>query len=117
MGASNQYLEFLCEWLSPLGDITTRAMFGGHCLYCNGLTFALVSGNTLYLKADESTRGHFTALGLKPFQPFPDKPDVMQYYLPPPEFFDNSEEMERWGRLAVEAARRARDRKAKRKRT
>lgn len=116
MSATNQYLEFLQEWLSPLGEISARAMFGGHCLYCDGLTFALLAGNTLYLKADELSRAHFTDLGLRPFQPFPDKPEVMQYYPPPPEFFDNGEEMERWGRLAVEAARRAKARKGKRKR-
>lgn len=116
MGASNQYLEFLREWLSPLGVIASRAMFGGHCLYCDGLTFALVAGNTVYLKADAESKGMFVEAGLGPFQPFPDKPEVMQYYQAPPAFFDNEDEMLCWGRLAVEAARRARDRKGKRKR-
>lgn len=116
MGASNQLLVFLEEWLSPLGVITWRAMFGGHCLYCDGMTFALVAGNAVYLKADGESKGLFLEAGLGAFQPFPDKPEVMQYYQAPPAFFDNEDEMRRWGGLAVEAARRARAKKGKRKR-
>lgn len=104
-------VEFLTEWLSPLGEITARSMFGGHCLYCDGVVFALVAGNTLYLKVDALTRPRFEALGLEPFRPFPDRPEVMQYCTPPAEFFDNADAMESWGRAAVEAGRRARARK------
>lgn len=39
----SQYIEFLKEWLAPLGEISARAMFGGHCLYCDGVVFALVA--------------------------------------------------------------------------
>lgn len=107
----SQYIEFLQEWLAPLGEITARAMFGGHCLYCDGLVFALVASQELLLKVDAETRPAFEAIGSQPFRPFPDRPEVMQYYPPPPEFFDNSDVMLEWGRAAVETARRA---KAKR---
>ncbi len=86
-------------------------MFGGHCLYCAGVVFALVASQELFLKVDAVTKPAFAAIGAEPFQPFPDKPEVMQYYPPPPEFFDNSDVMLEWGRAAVEAGRRA---KAKR---
>ena len=111
MPRKNEYLEFLLEWLSPLGVITARAMFGGHCLYCGGVVFALVADNTLYLKVDGETRPRFERLGLKPFRPFEDKPEVMQYYPPPAEFFEDSDVMKEWGQAAVEAGRRARAKK------
>lgn len=107
----SQYIEFLQEWLSPLGEISARAMFGGHCLYCDGVVFALVASQELFLKVDAVTKPAFEAIGSEPFRPFPDKPEVMQYYPPPPEFFDNSDVMLEWGRAAVAAGRRA---KAKR---
>ena len=107
MGGNNQYLEFLAEWLSPLGAITSRRMFGGHTLYCDGVVFALVAVNTLYLKVDAVTRPGFEAQGLKPFRPFEDRPEVMQYYPPPAEFFEDADVMLAWGRAAVEASRRA----------
>lgn len=60
---------------------------------------------------DAVNRSAYEAIGSQPFRPFADKPDVMQYYPPPPEFFDNSDVMREWGRAAVEAGLRA---KAKR---
>ena len=107
----SQYIEFLQERLAPIGEITTRAMFGGHCLYCDGVVFAIVASQELFLKVDSVTRPAYEAIGSQPFKPFPDKPEVMQYYPPPPEFFDNADVMLEWGRPAVEAGRRA---KAKR---
>jgi DNA transformation protein len=82
-------------------------MFGGHCLYCDGVVFALVAGGTLYLKVDELTRLRVEELGLKPFQPYETKVEVMQYYQPPPEFFEEAALVLDWGVAAVEAGRRA----------
>lgn len=110
------FLEFAREQLSVLGVITARSMFGGHCLYCDGVVFALIADDTLYLKADDQNRPDFEAAGLPPFRPFDDKPTVMQYYLAPAEMFEDPEELRRWAGGAVEAGRRARQRKTKRRR-
>ena len=111
MPSKKEYLDFVVEWLSPLGEITSRSMMGGYVLYCGGVVFALLAESTLYLKADDATRPRFVALGLKPFQPFPDQPG-MRYYPPPAEFFEDPEVMADWGRAAVETGRLA---QAKRK--
>jgi DNA transformation protein and related proteins len=113
MDRKNQYLDFLEEWLSPLGEITKKYMFGGYCLYCDGVVFALVADNALFLKADAENRPAFEAIGAPPFQPFPDKPETMSYYPPPAEFFDNADVMLEWGRAAVEAGRRGGKKKKK----
>ena len=47
----SSYLEFLIEQVSPLGEITSRSMFGGHAVYCDGTVFAPVASDTLYLKS------------------------------------------------------------------
>lgn len=107
MAASKEYLDFLAEQLAPLGALTSRPMMGGHCLYVNGVVFALVANNTLYLKVDDETRPRFTARGLEAFQPFPEKGGGMSYHLAPPEFFDNQDAALEWGRLALEAGQRA----------
>jgi DNA transformation protein len=101
------YLDFILDWLSPLGEVTSRNMMGGAVLYCDGIVFALLSESTLYLKVDDQTRPRFQALGLAPFQPFPDNPGTMQYYPPPAEFFEDSDAMTQWGRAAIEVGKRA----------
>src|SRR6185295_518368 len=99
MAATPAYLEFLLEHLAPLGEITTRRMFGGHCLYCDGAVFALLAGNTLYLKADAETRDIFLARKLEQFHPFGDDQASMNYFQPPPEFFEDTDALQEWGRL------------------
>ncbi|MBI4877243.1 MAG: TfoX/Sxy family protein [Acidobacteria bacterium] len=111
MPKKNEYLEFLLEWLSPLGTITARSMFGGHCLYCDGVVFALLADGVPHLKVDDATRPRFERLGLAPFRPFPNQPEVMQYYPPPPEFFEDRDALLDWGRAAVEVGRRAKTKK------
>jgi len=101
------YVSFVVEQLAPLGRITSRAMFGGHVLYCDGIVFALIAANTLYLKADEINRPQFEAAGLEAFRPYENLDAVMQYYLAPAELFESIEGIEDWARGAVEAGRRA----------
>jgi DNA transformation protein len=107
MASRNAYVDFLVEQFSPLGEITTRAMFGGFCLYCDGVVFGLVADSSLYLKADAENRQLFEQRGLQPFRPFDDKPDVMSYYEAPAEIFEDPELMQCWVGGAVEAGRRA----------
>ena len=111
MAVRREYLEFVLDWLSPLGEITNRAMMGGQILYCDGVVFALLAANVLYLKVDDQTRPRFEALGLGAFQPFRDKPGTMQYYPPPAEFFEDADVMDEWGAAAVAAGRRAQKKK------
>jgi DNA transformation protein len=109
------FVEFVKERMEPLGEITTRAMFGGHTVYCDGVVFALIAGGALYLKADEKNRPEFEARGLEAFRPF-EGPGVMQYYQAPPEMFEDEEALRHWAGAAVEAGRRAQAKKKPRKR-
>jgi len=82
-------------------------MMGGHIVYCDGVPFALVANNELFLKADAHTRPDFVARELKAFQPFPDKPGTMSYCAAPPEMLEDDEALLKWAGGALEAGRRA----------
>ncbi len=117
MPASRDYVDHILELLAPLGDVKARAMFGGWGLSLDGMTFALIADDTLYLKADDGNRARFVAEGLSPFVPFPDKPDqTMSYYPPPDAAFDDEGELIAWARLGLDAALRAAARKRPRRR-
>jgi DNA transformation protein len=107
MAARNAYVEFLVEQFSPLGGIESKAMFGGHTLYCDGIIFALVASGKLYLKVDDDNRGRFVERRLQPFKPFPDRDDVMSYYEAPPEVFEDADSMKDWVGSSVNAGRRS----------
>lgn len=95
------------EQLAPLGEISSRSMFGGYCLYCDGIVFALVANNALFLKTDDANRTAFENRGLKPFRPFENQDAVMSYYEAPPEIFEDPDAMKQWCGGSVEAGRRA----------
>lgn len=115
MPNKQEYLAFIADWLSPLGEITARRMFGGHAMYCEGIVFALIADNVLYLKVDDSTRPRFEALGLPAFQPFKDGRMSVRYCQAPPAFFEDVDVMQEWGRAAVEVSRRTPAKKPRKK--
>ena len=52
MAVADADIAFATDLFSDLGDLTTRKMFGGMCLYHQGVVFALLSSEgRLYLKA------------------------------------------------------------------
>ncbi len=103
---SSEFVETVCERLAPLGQVRTRAMFGGWGIYVDGWFCAIVHRGALYFKADQTSRPDFEAMGLQPFKPFADQPMVMSYYDAPAEVFEDQAEMLAWGRKALEAALR-----------
>jgi DNA transformation protein len=105
--APDRYVEFLIEQFSPLGNIASRYMFGGYCLYCDGVVFGLVANSELYLKADDSTIPQFTSRGLKAFQPFDDPAQTMKYYQAPPEIFEDPAARDQWVGGAISCGRRS----------
>jgi DNA transformation protein len=119
MAKPNPYIEFLREQFEPLGEIRARPLFGGYGFYCDEVFFALAANNALFLKVDDENRPLFEAQGLKPFRPWEDKPDTIQYYEAPAEIFEDADALKRWAGGAVAAARRAQAKKkpkAKKKR-
>jgi DNA transformation protein len=104
----SQFVESLHEVFEGMGRIEARRMFGGYGIYHDGRMFALVVGDTLYLKADADTLAEFEKRGLPDFG-FEREGRRMEtsYRQAPEEIFEDRKEAMRWGRLAWEAALRA----------
>lgn len=108
MANSREFIDHVVDLLSPMGGVRARAMFGGHGLYLDGLMFALIADDALYLKADDGNRDRYIAAGLAPFKPFDDRPVTMSYYPPPEEVFEDREALLDWAGQARDAALRGR---------
>lgn len=105
----SEFADYLPDVFSLLGPITVRRMFGGHGVYHDGIMFALVSDETLYLKADAQNLADFQREGLEPFTYRRRGRLVRLSYHRAPEAILEDPEMARdWARRALEAARRAR---------
>ncbi len=108
MAKRNEYVDYLLELMKPLGHVTARPMFGGFGVYCDGLFFAIVVDDVLYLKADDDNRSEFTARGLEPFTyEMKGERTSMNYYRCPEEALESPALMSEWGKSGVGAALRA----------
>jgi len=108
MAISQDFLDFLQDQLQGLGHITTRRMFSGAAIYCDGVVFALVLRDVLYFKVDDGNRGAYQAEGLEPFiYEARGKPVRVEAYRRVPErLFDDPDEMLAWARAALAAGQR-----------
>lgn len=97
------------ELLAPLGAARSRRMFGGHGFYVDGHFIALMAGEVLYLKTDDSTRAQFEAAGCQPFRyaKAGGQQTVMAYWSAPDEAMESPAQMLPWARLALASALRA----------
>jgi DNA transformation protein len=84
-------------------------MFGGYGVYREGVMFALLAGETLYLKADAENVSRFRDHGLTQFEYLRNgKATKLSYYAAPEIVMEDCTEAARWARLSFEAALRGR---------
>ena len=104
MKYTEDFLNFILEQLSGMGDVMHRKMFGGVGFYKEGKMFALLSKTgTLYLKVDDSNRVDFTEKGMENFNP-KKKGKGMPYYEVPVNVLENKKEMKKWATKSWQVA-------------
>ena len=50
MATSKEYMDFVCEQIEGLGDISTKKMFGEYIVYLGGKPVLTVCDNTVFVK-------------------------------------------------------------------
>ena len=104
---SEEFIDYVMELLGPFGTVRTRRMFGGYGVYLDGLMFAIVSQDTLYLKADEMNRVEFEQAGCESFgYARKGKRATLNFFRTPEEAMESPELMLPWARTAYAAALR-----------
>jgi DNA transformation protein len=113
MAVNADFLDFLKDQLRGLGQVTSRRMFSGAGLYCDGVIFALILRDTLYFKVDDGNRPAYAAEGLRPFSydARGRTVEIGAYWQVPERLFDEPDEMVEWARAALAAGQRAEARK------
>ena len=110
----------LQEQLGSLGTIKVRRMFGGAGVYCDGVMFALIADDVVYLKASAADHPAFEAERLGPFTYDKGRgaTATMSYWQMPERLLDDTDELCLWARRAIAAslAAKAKPQKPKPKR-
>ena len=93
-------LTRLLQDLADLGDIEDRPHLGGWELRMNGRTFALVQGDRVWLRTDQSTRLDFQRRGSTPFAPNPSM-ELGSFYEVPPDVLADADSLRAWTKKAL----------------
>lgn len=94
MTGDTSFKDFVMELLSPLGEVTSRAMFGGYGIFHQSDMFALISGSRLYFKVNDSNRAAYETAGSKPYPPMP-------YYEVPADVLEDKSLLHRWAATTI----------------
>jgi DNA transformation protein len=95
------------ELFSVVDGVSIRRMFGGLGIFREGLMFALVADDVLYMKADEQTAPAYEAEGCGQWT-YEAKTRVMPmpYWRLPERLHDEPEEFRTWALAAFDVAKR-----------
>lgn len=114
---ANGFQDLLVDLFEPVGGVSFRKMFGGIGIFRQGIMFALVADDTLYLRADEASSIDFKAESCGPFvYDGKNRPHIMPYWRLPERLYDEPEDFRRWALNAFAVAERAKEENPKRKR-
>lgn len=102
MPVSAAYKSFVQDLFSEFGPVSIRNMFSGAGIYAEGVMFAILVDDTLYLKADAIFACDFAAEGKGPFtyRPKGRAPVAMSYWEVPERLLDEPAELVTWARRA-----------------
>ena len=102
--------DFIRDLFSEFGPVQVRRMFGGAGIYVDGVMFALVAREVLYLKADSVLSERFSAEGCGPFEyaTKSGKRALTSYWRLPDRLYDEPGELAGWARRSLSLAQRAR---------
>jgi DNA transformation protein len=107
MKASPEYLNFISDKLAPIGNIKSRAMFGGYGIFHEGLMFALISEDLLYFKVDDTNRDMYKKAQSQPF------PHGISYWEVPSDVLEENTELQKWANVSIKIAHEAAKKKRK----
>ena len=105
---SSEYARYVIDLLSPWGEVSSRAMFGGFGLYFKEQIFAIIADDMLYFKVDDKNISDYKRIGSEPFTyEAKGKKVILSYWLVPTEIIEDDELILVWAEKAFKAGLRA----------
>jgi DNA transformation protein len=107
-GLEKEYVSYVVDLMQSIGPVYAKAMFGGYGIYLDGVMFALIADQVLFLKVDEQTVNDFKSNGLEAFTYYKKGSEYkMSYHQAPDDTLEDYEVMNLWANRAYAAALRA----------
>jgi len=96
-----EFTAEMVEALTPVGEVSSRSMFGGYGIFESGVMFVLIdSAGKMFFRADDSTQGRYEELGSERHNPMP-------YFEVPSSVFEDYSTFIDWAKEAAAVAHAA----------
>ena len=97
---------FVEELFAEFGPVRIKRMFGGAGIYAGEVMFGLIDDETIYLKADDTSKAELAAEGSVSwvYSRAPGKWEETSYWRLPETALDDPEEAAAWARKALAVA-------------
>jgi len=106
--SNKEFTNYIVDLMQSIGPVYAKRMFGGYGLFLDGLMFALINDDLLYLKADAKNKVNFIKHNLGAFS-YIKKGKVcsLSYFQSPEDALEDSDIMHSWAEASYNAALRA----------
>lgn len=102
---NDSFLNYIKEQFSSFGTVHIRKMFGGAGMYLDGVFFGIIDDDTVYLKADETTKQDYIDEGMPAFvYEGKNKPITLSYYQLPEDVLEDTELLRIWVEKSIQIA-------------
>jgi len=114
MTVSMSFREFVLDQLGGLSELRPKPMFGGVGLYSGDAFFGILAADSLYFKVDDNSRPAYERAGSAAFAPYLDRPQMRMatYYAVPAGVIENAQELLKWAKTSIAAAKTSQKAKA-----
>ncbi|MEP6756945.1 MAG: TfoX/Sxy family protein [Chthonomonadales bacterium] len=96
MPLSNEYIDFIVDRLNLIAPVEAKKMFGGACIYRDGMVVGILDNDRLLFKVDDTNRKAYEDAGMEIFRPNPNAPGTMPYCEVPKSVQDDPELLLQW---------------------
>lgn len=109
MTVSTFFLVHTIERMNTVVPVSYRRIFHGYGVYHRGVQFAVLLNDQVYFRADDDSRHLYDEQGLPQFAARSSGSLRSDFYQIPPSFINNTDLLQYWMRVAIDAAARCGD--------
>ena len=104
MALNVEFVKFVLDQLSGLGELESKKMFGGIALMHQGFAYAKIKHDKLWLKVDEHSKTEFENLGMQQYSYGKDGSRKLNFYETPVSLLEDRDQLQEWVKRSMTIA-------------
>lgn len=104
MALNEDFKNFILDQLSGFGEFESKNQFGGIALMSEGVAFAKIKHDKLWLKVDKSNIDDFSKYKMNQYTYGKDNSRKLNFYEAPVDITEDKDKLVQWAKKSLQAA-------------